>query len=403
MEEVLVFPSTYYMLRSEELLRRKGYALRLVPAPPQAGELCVTAIAISPGNREEIVGYLQGENILIKAVLPYKNRLARPLAAALEGIIGRYKMPPALRDIFEAIKEGNQLGAAEVAELLSLAMSDGSEAVSEAADAVTRAYFGGRVTALVGVRIAGRGTRGLIDLPGIKAIVEEMSRLGFVYILLDIGEMEKVPWPPRDLRKALGERTIAVIAAASLVQEAGAMVRDHGIRQFLRYGNDISDLNDRGLADEIVFLRDNLPGPVGSGNLLPLLDPGPEMGGVDVVVGGPLCESFSPAGSETGKVGDPGDPPAVYVIGAARRLGAEYALIENIPGMLAEKGLREEKFQLNGLSGFTAGAHRQGPIRPTPINGHTVLHARAQERWAFGPFSRRSATMKASSTSTLSR
>jgi hypothetical protein len=49
--------------------------------------------------------------------------------------------------------------------------------------------------------------------------------------------------------------------------------RDHGIRQVLLHGSDIFDLDVRELAEEIVFLRDNRPGPIASGNLVPLLDP----------------------------------------------------------------------------------------------------------------------------------
>jgi hypothetical protein len=110
-------------------------------------------------------------------------------------------------------------------------------------------------------------------LRDIEAVVEEMYRLGFVYILLDMGVSGGVPWPLRELKKALGERTIAVIVAASLPGEAGGMVRDYGIRQFLLRRDDIFDLGARALADEIVFLRDNRPGPIASGNLVPLLDP----------------------------------------------------------------------------------------------------------------------------------
>ncbi|MEJ5185687.1 MAG: DUF3343 domain-containing protein [Candidatus Geothermincolales bacterium] len=45
-EAVLAFPSTHHMLRAEALLRRAGFSVRLVPAPPQAGELCPIAIAL---------------------------------------------------------------------------------------------------------------------------------------------------------------------------------------------------------------------------------------------------------------------------------------------------------------------------------------------------------------------
>ncbi len=279
MEEILVFPSTHYMLRSEKLLKSKGYTLRLVPAPPQAGELCTTAIAVSCSESEEIVRYLEGENILIKVVLPHESRLVRALAPALEGITRRSSLPVALREILEGIRDGKQLEAAGIMELLSYADTRDGEAVIEAAEAVTRAYFGNRVTALVGVRVAGLSTPGFLDLRGIEAIVEEMSGLGFVYILLDMGELEGVPWPPRELKKALGERTIAVVAAASLPEEAGVMVRDHGIRQFLVHRSDIFNLDARSLADEIIFLRDNRPGPVGSSNLVPLLSPDLEVMG----------------------------------------------------------------------------------------------------------------------------
>lgn len=288
MEEVLVFPSTYYMLRSEELLKRKGFSLRLVPAPPQAGELCVTAIAVSSAEREEIVRYLKRENILIKAVLPHVSRLEVPLAGALRVFAKERALSASLAKSLEAIGAGEHLGAADIAELLAMAEGEQGVAMTDAAEAVALAYFGNRVTAMVGVKVAGRGpagtaprsssgtgdsTPGVLDLRGIEAVVEEMSRLGFFYILLDIGELGRVPWPPQELKRALGERTIAVIAAASLPEEAGVMVRDHGVRQFLLHGSDILDLDARGLADEIIFLRDNLPGPVGSGNLVPLLSP----------------------------------------------------------------------------------------------------------------------------------
>lgn len=115
----------------------------------------------------------------------------------------------------------------------------------------------------------------LLELRGIEAVVEEMSRQGFVYILLDMGELERLPRPPQELKRAMGERTIAVASAASLAEEAGAMVRDRMMRQFLLQKGDIFDLDARELAEEIVFLRDNRTGPIASGNLVPLLSPDP--------------------------------------------------------------------------------------------------------------------------------
>jgi hypothetical protein len=294
MEEVLVFPSTHYMLRSEELLKRKGYALRLVPAPPQAGELCTTAIAIDSREVEDIVRYLEAEKILIKAVLPHERSLLRPLATTLEGIARKLPVPAALREILEGLRDGKQLEADGIAELLSYAESEEGEVVIETAEAAARAYFGNRVTALVGVRVArlkqcgsipapsrekGLANTSFLDQTGVEVIAKEMSRLGLVYMLLDLGELEEIPWSPPELKKALGENTIAVITASSLARQAGEVVREGAARQFLLRRRDLFTLDIDSLAGEVVFLRDNRPGPVGSGNLIPLLDEDLEAGG----------------------------------------------------------------------------------------------------------------------------
>ena len=50
LEEALVFPTTHHMLTSEALLKREGFKLRLVPAPPGAGQVCSTAIAVSSAD-----------------------------------------------------------------------------------------------------------------------------------------------------------------------------------------------------------------------------------------------------------------------------------------------------------------------------------------------------------------
>ncbi len=289
MEEVLVFPSTYHMLRSEELLKRRGYSLRLVPAPPQAGELCVTAIAVSSADREEIVRYLQEEKVLLKAVLPHESSLEVSLAGVLKEYAKERELSADLSRSLEGIGAGRHLGVDEIAELLGMAEGGEGPAITGAAEAVARTCFGNRATAMVGIRVAGGGHDGavpelsggtgevspglLTDLRGIEAVAEEMSRQGFVYMLLDMGGLERLPWPPRELRRALGEGTVTVISAASLDVEAGAMVRDRGIRQFLLQRGDVFGLDVRELAEEIVFLRDNRPGPIASGNLVPLLSP----------------------------------------------------------------------------------------------------------------------------------
>lgn len=278
MEEVLVFPSTYHMLRSEELLKRRGFRIRLVPAPPRAGELCTTAIAVSSGDRDEIVRCLEEEKILIKAVVPHEDRLERSLASALAGVARERVKPGPLGRMMEAIRAGKRLEAAGIEELLAMAEGEEAPAVVAAAEAVARAYFGGRVVAAAALRL-GTGSAASGARPGLEevaAVVEEMRGLGFVHLLLDLGDMEDIPWQPGELKDVLGDEVVVVMTASSLPRQAGGMVREGLVRQFLLRRRDVFTLDAAGLAEEIVFLRDNRPGPVGSGNLVPL--PGPDPG-----------------------------------------------------------------------------------------------------------------------------
>ncbi len=269
MEEVLVFPSTYYMLRSEELLKRKGYGFRLVPAPPQAGERCTTAIAVSSREREEIARYLEGEMVLITAVLPYEDRLARSLAQAI-GKSPELTSSPPLGRLLGALRAGRRLETVEIAELLAAAEEEGGEAVLKAAEAAAREYFGGRVTALAAVAL-GAGGGEASGLREVAEVTAEMGRLGFVHLLLDLGGMVDIPWSAEKLKGAMGEGVIALISAPSLAARAGELVREGAVRQFLVRRRDVFSSGPAELAGEIAFLRDNRLGPIGSGNLVPLL------------------------------------------------------------------------------------------------------------------------------------
>jgi len=57
---------------------------------------------------------------------------------------------------------------------------------------------------------------------------------------------------------------------------------------------------------------------------------------VDVVVGGPPCESFSTAGPAIRKAGDVRDTLFEHIIRIAKALRARYLLIENIPGLVSK-------------------------------------------------------------------
>lgn len=67
---------------------------------------------------------------------------------------------------------------------------------------------------------------------------------------------------------------VTVVHAARLPRRSGELVRDYGVRQVLLGREGLCRVSLRELADEVLFLRDNRPGPVGSGNLVPLLSRG---------------------------------------------------------------------------------------------------------------------------------
>ncbi len=281
MEEVLVFPSTYHMLRSEELLKRRGYGFRLVPAPPQAGERCTTAIAVPSRVREEVTRYLEGEKIVIIAVLPYEDRLERSLAEAI-GKAPETTPSPSLGRLLGALRAGKRLEAGEIAELLALAEGGEGGAALEAAEAAARRYFGDRVTALVAMELKAESGEAL-GLREVAEVAEEMGRLGLVHLLLDLGDMVEVRWSVEELKGALGGGIIALMSAPSLAARAGELVREGAVRQFLVRRGGVFSSSLAELAEEISFLRDNRLGPLGSGNLVPLLSrdtQGVEGGGI---------------------------------------------------------------------------------------------------------------------------
>lgn len=62
-----------------------------------------------------------------------------------------------------------------------------------------------------------------------------------------------------------------VAQAERLPGNSGELVKDYGIRQILLRRKDLYLSTPGELADEVIFLRDNRPGPVVSGSLVPLI------------------------------------------------------------------------------------------------------------------------------------
>lgn len=286
MEEIMVFPSTFHMLRAEGLLKREGFAHRLVPSPPWAGELCTTAVAIFAGDRGEITRRFGEEGIEIHAVLPYEKSLSPRIYGVLGSMVEKAASHPWLREVLDKLREGEGFEAAELERLLRC-RGEEREVLLQLADTVARSFFGDRVTALVGLRMEeargpstpsshGKGLReggGVADLPAVATLVGDMAREGFVHLLVDTAGSRGLPWPARDWRRAVGDGVVAILGVGGLTSMGGKdPVREYGFKQVLVRGGDIFKLDESGLAEEIIFLRDNRCNPIASGNLVPLPD-----------------------------------------------------------------------------------------------------------------------------------
>ena len=76
---------------------------------------------------------------------------------------------------------------------------------------------------------------------------------------------------------------------------------------------------------------------------------GPELGPVDLLVGGTPCQSFSIAGQRRG-LDDPRGDLALEFIALARRVRARWVVFENVPGLLSNNGGRDFGTLLGALA-----------------------------------------------------
>ncbi|MDI6875119.1 MAG: DUF3343 domain-containing protein [Actinomycetota bacterium] len=279
-ETVLVFPSTHHMLRAEALLKEVGFRLRLVPAPPQAGELCTTAIAIPAEKVDEAASLLEGRGVLLKAVL-YPAETAYPATGHFPAeSYAELAAVPGLGRVMERLAAGETLERGDILSLLALEGEE--ERLCRTAEALTAALGGREMVPAVVLDLSGQGreARGPVEWEGwvgsqeverLRELAAEMASLGLVYLVLSLGKREELPWSAEEFHEALGEGPVTVVHAHRLPRRSGALVRGYGVRQVLLEREGLFRMGPVELADEILFLRDNRPGPVGSGNLLPLL------------------------------------------------------------------------------------------------------------------------------------
>jgi len=290
-EAVLVFPSTHHMLRAEALLKEEGFRVRLVPAPPQAGELCTTAIALPSREGRKAAGLLQARGVLLKAVL-----FPEEVAAAVHGrfpgeTAGELATVPGLGGVVEKLTRQEALDRRDIVSLLGLKGEEGR--LCRAAEALAGELAGREAVPAVVLDLRGGAAGGpgtgkrqgkgqARDLERLRALAAEMASLGLVYLILDLGGGEGIPWSAEEFQEALRGGLVAVVHADKLPRHAGELVRGYGVRQVLLGREGLCRASPQELADEMLFLRDNRPGPLGSGNLIPLLSrslgPGEEEG-----------------------------------------------------------------------------------------------------------------------------
>lgn len=65
---VFTFPSTYYALKAEKVLKEKGYNLSLSPIPRSLTANCVEVIRVKLEMKQTIQEVLESEGVLIEEI-----------------------------------------------------------------------------------------------------------------------------------------------------------------------------------------------------------------------------------------------------------------------------------------------------------------------------------------------
>ncbi len=228
-ESVLIFSSAHHMLRAEQTLLDAGLDIELVAAPRAAGELCTTAVCFPSALEREVRALLAERHVEVKDIMSYQ----RPQAA---------RRAPTRQEIIDMLEARGVAG-------LPIRV--------EAGKATERA-FGIRVSLMAVVGPDGAG-------------IGEALALGIPLLLVDLtGD----PPDRARLRAGLAVGPCIATALAPRLEAAGIEeLRSCGIQYFLTPGRDPGELSAEELAEELMFQRDNRSGVIGTGSLIPLLDP----------------------------------------------------------------------------------------------------------------------------------
>ena len=78
LEGVMTFFGSYHALRSESVLKKAGFTVRLIPGPRAISPNCGVALRFPFERREEAVAVLEQNSVQFEAVHHYPEDPARP-------------------------------------------------------------------------------------------------------------------------------------------------------------------------------------------------------------------------------------------------------------------------------------------------------------------------------------
>ncbi len=344
-EKALLFPATHHMLRGESVLRREGFELRLVPAPPGSGQVCSTAIALPERSLRAALELLERNGVEVRAAVPcggWREGLTAGFIGAAAREAEELGCPQGFVVALKTMARGERPNK-EVLRRLLEANPRESELLQRAAGELARGLRGGRAVPMVAVRTA------ILRKKGFGGLIGEMSEAGLAYLLLVVGEGETSSWQEEDFRGVAGEGVVLAVDARTHAAEAAAMMKRFGAKQVLMGAGQARHLPPEEAAEAVSFLLDNPARPVGSGVLLPLLDEeAPEAGSeedsrcrlIASVLRLALADAFIPAPPSSWRKGLPegADMPLLLAEGGPLREAVEEA----------EEALRRQGWTLVG-------------------------------------------------------
>jgi len=68
MKGVVLFPSTHYVLRAEEVLKGEGLNVNLIPVPREFSSNCGIALEFDYNNKEKVNKILQENKVEIEGI-----------------------------------------------------------------------------------------------------------------------------------------------------------------------------------------------------------------------------------------------------------------------------------------------------------------------------------------------